>query len=304
MRRAFLGLICAMAFSPGASAQICNVVPNNLSNGTTADATQVMANFNYVLACVANLRGYIGGLTMSNDATSPTTILDTSVGTASAEDNVSSPAIMTLASPMTKNATVSWSAGSGGGCLDTGTVQASTWYNLFLIGNTTTDVVDELCSTNPTSPALPSGYTRWRRIGSFKTSGGSTVLAFTQIGDQFLWPVAVRDVASQNVGSSLSTLTLASVPPGVPITARVRVFLSSATASGSLLVASPYESATTGDNTPAGNLSIAYTSGSVGTATSLDVSTDTNQISAWYNSGTATINVNTYGWTDTRGRFN
>ena len=79
---------------------------------------------------------------------------------------------------------------------------------------------------------------------------------------------------------------------------------SSATASGSLLVASPYENATTGDNTPAGNLSIAYSSGSVGGAATLDILTNTNQISAWYNSGTATVNVNTYGWIDTRGRFN
>jgi hypothetical protein len=46
---AFLFLVISIG---GASAQNCNAYPNNLTNGTNADATQVMGNFNYVLGCV------------------------------------------------------------------------------------------------------------------------------------------------------------------------------------------------------------------------------------------------------------
>jgi hypothetical protein len=42
-----------------ASAQNCNSYPNTLTNGTNADATQVMGNFNYVAGCVNTLAGNI-----------------------------------------------------------------------------------------------------------------------------------------------------------------------------------------------------------------------------------------------------
>jgi hypothetical protein len=38
-----------------AAAQNCNPLPNQLTNGTTADANQVMANFNSLLTCINNL---------------------------------------------------------------------------------------------------------------------------------------------------------------------------------------------------------------------------------------------------------
>ncbi|MEO8924636.1 MAG: hypothetical protein ABI330_17715 [Caldimonas sp.] len=53
-----------------------------MTNGTTADATQVMANFNYLINCINGPHGYLGGLTMSNDGTNPNTVIDTSAGVA------------------------------------------------------------------------------------------------------------------------------------------------------------------------------------------------------------------------------
>jgi hypothetical protein len=41
-----------LAFGPVAQAQNCGALPNTLTNGTLADATQVMANFNQLLTCI------------------------------------------------------------------------------------------------------------------------------------------------------------------------------------------------------------------------------------------------------------
>ena len=43
--------LCLLSATGTASAQACPTLPNTLTNGTAADATQVMANFNYVLNC-------------------------------------------------------------------------------------------------------------------------------------------------------------------------------------------------------------------------------------------------------------
>src|SRR5450631_1853592 len=67
MTRIFLAVfLCLFAAIGGASAQNCNPYPNLLANGTNADATQVMANFNLVRDCVNNLSlsgGGGGGMT-------------------------------------------------------------------------------------------------------------------------------------------------------------------------------------------------------------------------------------------------
>lgn len=177
-----------------AAAQTCAGVPtlpNNLTNGTTADASQVMQNFNYLLACVEGLRGYLGGLTMSNDGTNPNTVIDTSAGVANADDATT---LMTLPA-FTKNANAAWAAGSGNGCLDSGSaLVANTWYHLFVIARVDTGVVDELCSTSATSPAFPAGYTKKRRIGSFETDANAHILGFSQVGDKFMWATPVQDV--------------------------------------------------------------------------------------------------------------
>ncbi len=129
------------------------------------------------------------------------------------------------------------------------------------------------------------------------------MLPFTQNGDVFLWPLAVADVAGTSV-SSITPLTLASVPSGVQVTARVRVLVTAAS-SGSFLLNSLYENGTTGANVVPGNLTFVYTAGSAGAGVPVDILTNTSrQIEASYNNGSATVYVATYGWIDTRGRFN
>ena len=165
----------------------------------------------------ALLQGHIGGLGLSNDGVSPQTVIDTSAGVATSDDAT---VVMKLAS-LTKS-TGAWAVGSGNGCLDSGSIAASTWYHVFVIERTDTGVVDELCSTSATAPTFPTNYTKKRRIGSFKTDGSSHILAFTQTGTgnkrKYLWGTAVNDVSSQVVNSGARTLfTMASVPPGIKV---------------------------------------------------------------------------------------
>ncbi len=179
MRIANIAAACVLFLaSAGIANAACASLPYNLTNGTTADANQVMANFNYLLSCGV-LQGYLSGNTLSNDGTSPNTVIDTTAGVATSDDAT----VVMGTAAMTKNANASWSVGSSNGCLDSGSSLAtSTWYHLFVIERTDTGVVDELCSTSATSPTLPSPYTKKRRVGSFKTNSLAHILAFIQVG--------------------------------------------------------------------------------------------------------------------------
>lgn len=70
IRSVLVGLLLLFALVGGASAQGCSSYPNTLTNGTNADATQVMANFNYVANCVNSISTNIGttNSTISNCA--------------------------------------------------------------------------------------------------------------------------------------------------------------------------------------------------------------------------------------------
>lgn len=165
----------------------------------------------------ALLQGHVGGLALSNDGTSPQTVIDTSAGVATSDDATT---MMKLAS-FTKS-TAAWSVGSGNGCLDAGSLAASTWYHLFVIERTDTGVVDELCSTSATAPTLPTSYTKKRRIGSFKTDGTSHILGFRQTGTgnrrDYYWNNNVGDIGSAALTAGATQLmTIGSIPTGIRV---------------------------------------------------------------------------------------
>jgi hypothetical protein len=296
-------------FSGIANAQTCSAVPNNLTNGSTADATQVMANFSYALNCINGLRGYLGGLTMSNDGSSPNTVIDTSAGVADSDDVTT---MMTLGA-FTKNANAAWATGTANGCLDSGSALAvNTWYHLFVIGRTDTGVVDELCSTSATSPTTaitgwPSGSTKKRRIGSFKTDGSGHILGFSQNGDEFLWKGAVEDV-NTTIGTTPTLFPLPSVPPGVKVNALVTTAGNNPSPGPGyilILLNSPDQTAVN-TNIPGGNVTVSTTGGLLYTApATMSVRTDTSQnLRGVANTGGTVFTITTLGWVDTRGRFN
>ncbi|XVJ50897.1 MAG: hypothetical protein HEQ32_01925 [Vampirovibrio sp.] len=60
--------------------------------------------------------------------------------------------------------------------LDTGSIASATWYYIYAILNPTTLATGYLASTSPTSPTLPSGFTKFRLLTAVTTLAGSAVL--------------------------------------------------------------------------------------------------------------------------------
>ena len=124
------------------------------------------------------------------------------------------------ASPVTADITV-----SGAGGLDTGTEAASTWYAVYVIGDTTgVNPVDALLSLTPISPTLPAGYDIFFRMGWVRNDASSDFLEFLQTNGErnrhHLW--VNENLSALNVltgGSALSFATV-SLSAFVPLTAR------------------------------------------------------------------------------------
>jgi len=212
---------------------------------------------------------------------------------------------LTLPSAITKTFS-NFSSGSGNGGLDTGSISANTWYNVFIIRRDSDGTTDGLISLSPTSPTMPAGYTANRRLGSFKTNNSSQITPFTQVGDWFIWSSSVND-ASSVISDTTAHLVTLSVPPGVS----VEVEMTMINTSNSFVityVSSPYQ----GDELPQDSSSSVpgYTvvagsaAGSRGTTGILRVLTNTSSQIRFRN-GTATnttVGIFTYGWRDTRGK--
>ncbi len=161
------------------------------------------------------LRGYIAGLTLANNASDAVNDIDIAPGIATAGDQT---AILKLASSLTKRLDAAWTAGTGNGGLDTGSI-ANTTYHVWLIQRSDTGIVDALFSASASSPTMPANYDRKRRIGSIIRSSGA-ILAFSQSGDQFLWKSPPMDWNVTNPGTASATRTL-TVPSGIQVVATV-----------------------------------------------------------------------------------
>jgi hypothetical protein len=239
-------------------------------------------------------RSYLAGLTLSTPGSSAS--FTVAAGVAADNSNVD---MLTLVASLSKT-TAAWAAGAGG-ALDTGTIAINTWYHVHLIKNITTQIVDVLFSLSATSPALPSGYTEFRRIGSMKTDGSSNWIAFSQNGDEFLWSVPVFDLTISNLlGTTAITMTLASVPTGVKVYALGWTNQQGAN-TGSYIVSS----LDTVDTAPATNgIGLTVLANAVN-AYFMSIRTNT---SAQFRGRANVANVNfgftTIGWIDHRGRDN
>jgi hypothetical protein len=164
-------------------------------------------DYNYLLSRMRP-RGHLFGLTLSNNGTDPTNDIDVAAG--EAVDN-SDGELMVLSSSMTKQLDAAWAAGSNAGGRDTGAI-ADGWWAVWLIKNLATGVVDVLFSLSATSPTMPTGYTKKRRIGWIRRSSGA-ILAFKQTGDRLLWKAMIQDRAPAAPGGTARTAMTLSAPP-------------------------------------------------------------------------------------------
>jgi hypothetical protein len=246
------------------------------------------------------MRGYLSGLILSTAGASSSFGVSVGVAVDKAQTD-----FMQLTSAVTKT-TGAFTAGSGNGSLDTGTIAVSTWYHVHEIKNLSTGAVDILTSTSATSPTLPSGFTIFRRIGSLKTDASSHWVSFTQRGDEFTLVTTVTDISNSTQSTTAVTYTMASVPTGIVVKwLGSGDFESTANEAGGRVVAlDKADQAATSGSVGAESLLVIAAAGVARLTAKVAAYTNTSaQISVRADVALSSFHLNTGGWIDTRGRF-
>jgi len=149
-------------------------------------------------------------ITIANNSTDANNDIDFTAGNFQFADG-SGQAVL---SAITKRLDASWTAGNNQGGLDTGTKANSTWYHCYAIYNPTSGISDAIFSTNATSPSLPAGYTKYKRIGSVKTNASGNILSFLQRDKFFEWKDVVKDLDTTSVVATKTPIPI-SAPLGI-----------------------------------------------------------------------------------------
>ncbi len=173
---------------------------------------------------------YINGLLPSNNATTPNTKLDVAAGICRDSNNIIDMNLgnyLGLSGVGTANSSTVINFGvNGANGLDTGSIAASTFYYIYIIGDSANiKPVAALASTSASAPTLPFGYDSIRVIGVCKTDGSSHILVYYTSGSgsakYFQWdaPIAVT-VTSSGTSATYSAMDLST---GVPASKYGRV---------------------------------------------------------------------------------
>jgi hypothetical protein len=269
------------------------------SGGGTTNFLRADGTWNAPAGGPTPIPNYLGGLTLSNDATTPNTVLDIATGAACSDDNAT---MMTLGSPITKSISATWAVGNAAGGLDTGTVAANTWYHVFLIQRTDTNVVDVLISTSAITPTLPSPYNKKRRIGSIKTNASSQIIGFVQNGDEFLWVTPITIYNNASVGTVAGPAYTGA--PNIKTVAIFTALLNTANAGVYLTFWPSDQSGVTGINVPSGNIQLwVQAATQYAVAPYCRIRSDTNgAMMVVCSADTLGFYLVSHGWVDNRGK--
>ena len=134
-------------------------------------------------------------IVLSNNISNPNTQLDYSAGTFKFSDESGSAII--------NSGTINFATNGANG-LDVGVIASNATYHCFAIYNPTTKVSVGLASTSPTSPTLPSGYTKFRRVGSAITNASSQIYQGTWYADN-KFELATPILSISNVSQLVNT---------------------------------------------------------------------------------------------------
>lgn len=257
-----------------------------IGDGTNIKSASITAAIQY---------GYIKGVTLSNNASTPTTTIDVSAGSAADSANLYD---LPIASTFSKilQSSGAFATGSGSNGLFTGARANSTWYHVFLIRKDSDGTVDVGFDTSITAANKPVGYSNYRRIGSVLTDGSGNIRPFYQAGNMFLFKTPVTDLAAV-VTSTTSTSYTISAPPGVKTLAKLFPTLQGNETE--LYIRDPDAV----DLAPAipSNLNFAILSATTSETMAGEISLMTNtssQIAVRRGANAATLTVMTHGWTD------
>lgn len=232
------------------------------------------------------------GLTTSNNVADATNDIDIQVGLADSDDAVvADRQQMSLTSILTKRIDAAWVVGTNQGGLDTGAVADDT-YHIFLIKRTDTGVVDALFSLSPTSPTMPTGYTKKRRIASVLREGG-VLIPYLQDGKLFMRVTPTLDVSDAAPGTSAKTGTL-KVPTGIRVLARVNA----RGPSGGHMYLSDLASADLAASATLAPLGTVGDTGAVTVQGPIDVMTNTAAQIRYRSNTNVLVAIATLGWID------
>jgi hypothetical protein len=381
-----LASLLDVIISSPSTAQLLMYDPNTgcWRNGQLGQGSNITISGNYPTITISAsggggsstyFRSMWTGLTLSNDATTPNTVLDIAAGQCADQTCA---ALFTLSSAITKSISSTWTSGSGNGMLDVGAVAASSTYHIYGItnGSTNNDVLASLNNGNsgvvtmtiaspcvvtwanhglqvgsavvfattgalPTgltagttyyvisagfttgafevsttqggsavntsgsqsgtqsatsNPALPSGYTYFRRLGSLRLNSSSHFPLFLQIGNLFELILPIADISGYSLTTTAVLFSL-SVPIGIKITARAGVAIE-VSGNADVLFSDPDVSIS---GTGQFNLAIISPSGAILVGCQMELVTNNAGQVRGVSTATTTLYENTLSYTDTRG---
>jgi len=253
---------------------------------------------------------YIWGLEISNSTIDTLADLNIAAGTCTSDDVDEKR--LTLATGVTRQLDAEYGTGNGG--LAVGLSETiSTWYHVFLIEKDSDESLDVYFDTSITAANIPTGFTRYRRIGSFYNDASGHLASFTQDRDKFTWvtPDSVGDWSGSSGNQSVH------VPPDIKVTALLGALLNHSGSEGSTVYGAYGLVSDTAESwvcSKERNFNLAgRVAGSnpaeVLMGTHLEILTNTSQqikVSVDKDNGTTgtgSISGGTFGYLDTRGRI-
>jgi hypothetical protein len=181
-------------------------------------------------------KGYLYGLTLSNNASDATNDIDITTGEATDSTGA---VVMKLTSALTKRLDAGWAAGTGNGMRNSGASIANGTYHIYLVakaGGADVDIyahASAVVGTVLTALQAETGgsaYIYARRIASIMRVSG-VIAGFVQHGDSFRLKDPILDHAATNPGTSAVSRSL-SVPTGINVIAQMNVQLAVSSADG------------------------------------------------------------------------
>lgn len=157
---------------------------------------------------------------ISNNATNPSTEIDVSAGNMVFDDGTGE---VRLSTNLTKSTANDF---ENGGLLPNGTVlQTNTWYYVFVIYSTDSNLVNFFADTSPTPnlPTSPNVYDKYQRIknGFFKVDGNGNIIPFNAFLNSWSVKENTNSIVLVSQTSQTNKGTVANAFPSVPIQANV-----------------------------------------------------------------------------------
>jgi hypothetical protein len=238
LRRFIFALALFFPLAAHAQALPCPAYPNTLTNGTLADANQVMANFNTIRNCVnalaplavpvvgssSNIRAQLASAGTTVTVTADTVTLGTALN--------GTPYTLTSYSQSFNGSTV------GAGGMDVGSIPTSGYLALYAIYNPTAPAVSILgttcassCPTVYAGGSLPAGYTASALLTVVPTNATPAMKPFAVRGKTVVFGAINGPTTTVNVSNGTSASIATAVPPNA-ISVGGSLFASCGTAPG------------------------------------------------------------------------